>query len=90
MSHPIRALTLALLLALAWPAAAGAAKPPAPGAPGERHTWAPADKQGFGGAVQLGSPVWFTLRQTELTEIYYPDLSTPSLRDLETLYGRAL
>jgi glucoamylase len=80
--HTIRSLVLAALLPALWPAAV-AAKPPAPGAPGERHTWAPADKQGFGGAVQLASPVWFTLRQTELTEIYYPDLSTPSLRDLE-------
>ena len=27
--------------------------------------------------------MWFTLRAAELTEIYYPDLSTPSFRDLE-------
>ena len=80
MPH-LRALLVAALLTILWPAAA-AAKPPAPGAPGNAHTWAPADKQGFGGAMQLGSPVWFTLRQAELTELYYPDLSTPSLRDL--------
>ncbi len=55
---------------------------PAPGAPGERHTWAPADKHGFGSAVG-GSNVWFTLRSAELSEIYYPDLSTPAFRDLE-------
>ncbi len=79
---PLRALVAAALLLAALPAVA-AAKPPAPGAPGEKHTWAPADKQGFGGAMQLGSPVWFTLRQTELSEVYYPDLSTPSLRDLK-------
>ena len=79
---PLRALVAVALLLAAWPAAA-AAKPPAPGAPGEKHTWAPADKQGFGGAMQLASPVWFTLRQSELSEVYYPDLSTPSLRDLK-------
>ena len=79
---PLRALVAAALLLAAWPAAA-AAKPPAPGAPGEKHTWAPADKQGFGGAMQPGSPVWFTLRESELSEVYYPDLSTPSLRDLK-------
>jgi len=69
------------LAACSAPVAAQAAQ--APGAPGERHTWAPADKHGFGTATRLSSNVWFTLRAAELTEIYYPDLSTPSFRDLE-------
>ena len=64
-------------------AQAQAANPPAPGAPGERHTWASADKHGFGTSTTRGSEVWFTLRSAELSEIYYPDLSTPSFRDLE-------
>jgi glucoamylase len=59
------------------------AKAPAPGAPGAKHTWAPADKHGFGTATRLRSNVWFTLRSAELTEAYYPDLGTPSLRSLE-------
>ena len=63
--------------------AAHAAKPPAPGAPGAIHTWAPADKHGFATAHQAGSPVAFTLRQAMLTEVYYPDLSTPSFRGLQ-------
>src|SRR4051794_20928719 len=78
---PLRVvLTLLAVLVLA-PAAH--AKDPAPGAPGAKHTWAPADKQGFGGARQQRSNVWFTLRSAELTEAYYPDLGTPSLRSLE-------
>src|SRR3954464_14452001 len=64
-------------------APAAVAKAPAPGAPGAKHTWAPADKHGFGTAKRLRSNVWFTLRQAELTEAYYPDLGTPSLRSLE-------
>jgi glucoamylase len=76
------ALSISLAVAL-LAAAPAAAEPPAPGAPGERHTWAPADKHGFGSATALGSHVWFTLRQAELTDVYYPDLGTPSLRDLE-------
>ena len=55
------------------------AKPPAPGAPGAIHTWAPADKHGFGTAHQLASKAWFTLRQGSLSEVYYPDLSTPGV-----------
>jgi glucoamylase len=56
---------------------------PAPGAPGAKHTWAPADKHGFGTAHQLGGNAYFTLRQASLTEIYYPDLSTPGFRGLQ-------
>ncbi len=73
-------LTAALTLALVSTAAA---RPAAPGAPGDPHTWAPADKHGFGTATDLDSNVWFTLRAAELSEVYYPDLGTPSLRDLE-------
>ena len=72
--------TLALTFATASTALAA---PPAPGAPGDRHTWTAADKHGFGTATQLGSRTWFTLRSAELTEVYYPDLGTPSLRQLE-------
>jgi glucoamylase len=75
----IAVLASALLLLLA----SGAQAAPAPGAPGDRHTWTAADKHGFGTAAQLGSRTWFTLRSAELTEIYYPDLGTPSFRQLE-------
>ena len=56
---------------------------PAPGAPGTQHTWAPADKHGFGTAHQLAGNAYFTLRQASLTEIYFPDLSTPAFRGLQ-------
>ena len=76
------AVVLGLSMALSVPGA-GATAPQAPGAPGVAHTWAPADKHGFGTATQRGSHVWFTLREDSLSEVYYPDLGTPSLRDLE-------
>ena len=84
-ARAFRAGTAGLCVALLAGALVGAAqaRPPAPGAPGERHTWAPADKHGFGSAIGPESPAWFTLRSAELSEIYYPDLSTPSFRDLE-------
>jgi glucoamylase len=59
------------------------AKPPAPGAPGAIHVWAPADKHGFGTAEQVASKAWFTLRRGSLSEVYYPDLSTPGFRGLQ-------
>ncbi|WP_130491890.1 glycoside hydrolase family 15 protein [Motilibacter rhizosphaerae] len=56
----------------------------APGGPGTHATWEPADKHGFGTAIGTGthSPVWFTLRQGGLSEVFYPDLGTPALRSL--------
>jgi glucoamylase len=73
-------LSVCVGLCFAGPARA---KTPAPGAPGAIHTWAPADKHGFGTAHQEESPAYFTLRQASLTEVYYPDLSTPAFRGLQ-------
>src|ERR671914_448211 len=86
--RPARGRGLAVLLTCIAPAlfaAAGpaAAKPPAPGAPGAIHTWAPADKHGFGTARQHAGNAYLTLRKASLTEVYYPDLSTPSFRGLQ-------
>ncbi len=55
----------------------------APGAPGSKADFAPADKHGFGTSRTLASKVWFTLESGELTEVYYPRLDTPSYRDLQ-------
>jgi glucoamylase len=73
------ALAGALILA---PAAAAADRV-APGAPGEPANWTPADKEGYGTAAGASSRVWHTLGDGELTEVYYPDLGTPSVRDLQ-------
>jgi glucoamylase len=55
----------------------------APGGPGAKADWAPADKHGFGTSRTAASKVWFTLESGELTEVYYPRLDTPSYRDLQ-------
>jgi glucoamylase len=47
------------------------------------HVWAPADKHGFGTARQVASKAAFTLRASSLSEVYFPDLSTPSFRGLQ-------
>ena len=55
----------------------------APEAPGERAIWTEADKDGFGTSYTTASKVWHTLDDGELTEVYYPDIGTPSVRDLQ-------
>jgi glucoamylase len=55
----------------------------APGAPGARALWTAGNKDGFGTSTTLGSKVWYTLGGGELTEVYYPDLGTPAVRDLQ-------
>jgi glucoamylase len=79
----IRVLAVAAVLAGGAVAAPASAAPPAPGAPGTAHVWAPADKHGFGTARQAASNAAFTLRASSLSEVYFPDLSTPSFRGLQ-------
>ncbi|SFC67878.1 glucoamylase [Nocardioides terrae] len=55
----------------------------APGGPGVKSTWTEADKSGFGTARTRRSNVWFTLQDGRVSEVFYPDLSTPSVRSLE-------
>lgn len=70
------------LAASACAIAAPAAARPAPGAPGHKSIWTPADKHGFVTSATRTSRVWQTLRQRTLTETYWPDLGTPAVRDL--------
>ena len=76
---PLTLIALALLLVCATPALAA----PAPGGPGEKAIWTEADKDGFGTSHTLQSKVWHTLDDGRLTEVYYPDLSTPAVRDVQ-------
>jgi glucoamylase len=76
-------LAVGLSATLAAPVAAHTAS--APGAPGSEAVFTPADKQGFGTARSDRSPVWFTLGRTGMTEVFYPDLSTPAVRELQLI-----
>ncbi len=64
----------------------------APGRPGRNAVFAPADKSGFGTAYGTRSKVWYTLQDGRMSEVYYPNLGTPSTRDLEFVVtnGRGL
>jgi glucoamylase len=65
------------------PCATAVAAGTAPGAPGDNAIWTPANKNGFGTSTTTASKVWHTLQNGKLTEVYYPDLGTPSVRDLQ-------
>jgi glucoamylase len=73
------AMTAALVVAVGGTGAAASGA--APGAPGTPATWAPGDKVGFGTARGTASKVWYTLRNGTLTDVYYPRIDTPSIRD---------
>ena len=76
---PAVALAAVSLAAAAAPAVAA----DAPGAPGEVATWTEGDKDGIGSATSLQSRALFTLDDGEMTEVFAPDLGTPSIRDLQ-------
>jgi glucoamylase len=66
-----------------WAGVLAAAIALAPGAPGAVANWAPGNKEGFGTSTTTAGKAWFTLQGGELSEVYAPDLGTPSLRDLQ-------
>ncbi len=54
-----------------------------PGAALAEPNWTEADKDGYGTSTTTASKVWHTLDDGRLTEVFYPDLGTPSVRTLE-------
>jgi glucoamylase len=57
------------------------------GAPGDESSWTHSNKEGVGTAYSIGSRVWFTIWHGILTEVYYPTVDRPQLRDLEFLFS---
>ena len=60
-------------------------KSPAPGRPGIEPRWARGNKDGIGTAYSADSRLWFTLWNGIVTEVYYPTVDRPQLRDLQYL-----
>src|SRR5262249_18218178 len=58
---------------------------PAFGHPGILPTWSTSSKEGVGTAYSTSSRVWFTLADGILTEIYYPTIDRPQVRDAQFL-----
>lgn len=55
------------------------------GAPGIEPRWTHGGKDGVVTAYSLASRVWFTLWNGAVTEVYYPTVDRPQLRDLQLL-----
>lgn len=55
------------------------------GQPGTEPRWARASKEGVGTAYSGGSRVWYTVWRGFLTEVYYPTIDLPQVRDLQYL-----
>ncbi len=58
---------------------------PASGGPGLAPRWTHGAKDGVGCAYGIGSNVWFTLSAGVITEVYYPTVDRPQIRDLQFL-----
>jgi len=55
------------------------------GHPGIHPRWTHGDKDGVGTAYAASSHVWFTLWNGIITEVYYPTVDRPQIRDLQYL-----
>jgi glucoamylase len=55
------------------------------GAPGITPRWTQGNKEGIGTAYSGDSKIWYTLWRGVVTEVYYPLVDHPQLRDLQIL-----
>jgi glucoamylase len=55
------------------------------GRPGIEPRWTHGDKDGVGTAYAAASRIWFTLWNGIITEVYYPTVDHPQIRDLQCL-----
>ncbi|MGZ3930671.1 MAG: glycoside hydrolase family 15 protein [Bacteroidia bacterium] len=60
-------------------------KNPAPGGPGIVPHWTRGAKDAVGTAYAVSSRVWYTMASGVITEVYYPTIDTPQIRDLQFL-----
>src|SRR5690349_7107270 len=47
--------------------------------------WTRSDKDGIGTAYAAPSTLWFTIAKGVVTEVYYPTIDRPQIRDLQYL-----
>src|ERR1044072_9057059 len=57
----------------------------APGGPGIEPRWSRGAKAAVGTAYSTSSHVWYTLDRGCVTEVYYPTIDSPQIRDLQLL-----
>src|SRR5258708_32178565 len=57
----------------------------APGGPGIEPRWTRGAKVAVGTAYSTSSPLWYTLDSGCVTEVYYPTIDSPQIRDLQFL-----
>jgi glucoamylase len=55
------------------------------GKPGIEPRWTHSNKDGVGTAYSASSHLWFTIWNGIVTEVYYPTIDRPQLRDLQYL-----
>lgn len=56
------------------------------GWPGLESRWTHGDKDGVGTAYSAASRIWFTVWNGIVTEVYYPTVDTPQMRDIQLLF----
>lgn len=57
----------------------------APGGPGWAPRWTRGAKEAVGTAYSTASNLWYTIAAGVVTEVYYPRIDTPQIRDLQFL-----
>jgi glucoamylase len=81
--HRRSALLIIVALAALVTLGGNVAATDAPGAPGGPSWWTTGAKQGLGTSTTVQSTVWYTIAEGVVTEVYYPEVDVPNVRDLQ-------
>ncbi|MGB8383558.1 MAG: glycoside hydrolase family 15 protein [Dermatophilaceae bacterium] len=73
----------ALVVAAGGSVASAQGSGDAPGAPGGGSSWATGNKIALGTATGSASPVWFTVANGVMTEVFYPRADVPNVQDMQ-------
>jgi glucoamylase len=57
----------------------------APGHPGYAPHWTSSKKDGIGTSISRGSPIWYTISEGIINEVYYPRIDCANIRDFQFL-----
>ena len=79
--HTAHIITIVAVILVAFGGHAAATD--APDGPGGGSAWTTGAKQGLGTSTTQQSKLWYTIAQGIVTEVYFPQIDTPNVQDLQ-------
>jgi glucoamylase len=83
LANAVAYAAMASIILMGWTATPDAQAAEAPDARGITSYWTTGAKEGIGTSATSDSKIWYTLHRGILGEVYYPQVDTPNVQDLQ-------